>query len=411
MVSRGKAERNKLKANQLSNLGAGAHNDGGGLYLKVTPPNGRSWEYRWRRQGKLRYTALGSFRDYTLKEARERAAIARNAVKNGKDPKIALYGDSTIPTFEEAAGKYIAAHSPGWKNAKHKQQWENTLSTYAFPKIGRKSVSEIGMADVLDVLEPIWHSKPETASRVRMRLENILAWAMARGYREGFNPAVWRGNLQALLPAKEKLQPTKHFSALPFADLPDLYARLAAKSSISAYALRWTILTACRTGETMQAQWSEIQGDAWVIPPERMKVRKEHRVPLSDEALGVLKNLNEEHSHLFPGLRAPHISNMAMAKLLKEMQPGVTVHGMRSAFRDWAAEETSYPNHVVEMALAHTVGNAVEAAYRRGDLFNKRRQLMDDWAKFLTSAPDTDIESETGAASPTPNPKHKENRT
>jgi integrase len=378
------AQRYKLKANQIGKARkAGMLNDGGGLYLSTSKTLSQSWIWRFKKYGKTTDLGLGSTQDVSLAEARDLADAARKAVKAGKDPKAAIRGDTGPMTFRKAAEAYIAAHSPAWKNAKHKSQWENTLTTYAHPKIGDLPVAQIDTEQVLSVITPIWGTKTETASRVRMRIENILAWATAMGYREGFNPAIWGGHLNKLLPARDKVQERKHFAALPYTEVPQLYADLVAKSALSAKALRFTLLTACRTGEVIGAQWREVDDDVWTIPKARMKAGKAHRVPLQAEAIAVLEELANDHAHIFPSLRkAQHISNMAMLKLLREMRPGMTVHGFRSSFRDWAAEQTNYQNHVVEMALAHTIGNQVEAAYRRGDLLEKRRPLMDDWAAY-----------------------------
>jgi integrase len=383
------AERYKLKANQLgTQTKPGLVNDGGGLYLSTSKTLSQSWIYRYRdrnKGNKLRDVGLGSTTDVSLKDARDMADRARAAAKAGRNVKAAIHAEGGPVTFKMAAESYIAAHSPAWRNAKHKEQWTNTLTTYAYPTIGELPVEQVDTEQVLAVLRPIWGVKTETASRVRMRMENILAWATAMGYREGFNPAIWRGHLNTLLPARAKVQERKHFAALPYAEVPQLYADLAAKSALSAKALRLTILTACRTGEIIGTRWSEIEGDVWTVPKERMKAGKAHRVPLSTPALAVLSELDESHAHLFPALRGDgHMCNIAMLKLLKSMREGMTVHGLRSSFRDWAAEETNYQNHVVEMALAHTVGSAVEAAYRRGDMLDKRRGLMDDWAAFAT---------------------------
>jgi integrase len=378
------AERYKLKANQIgTQTKSGLTNDGAGLYLSTSKTLSQSWIFRYRKHGKLRDIGMGSASDVSLKEARDMADDARKAVKTGKDPKAALRGDTGPMTFRKAAEAYIAAHSPAWRNAKHKSQWENTLATYAHPKIGDLPVSAIDTDHVLSVLTPIWGKKTETASRVRMRIENILAWSTAMGYREGFNPAIWGGHLNKLLPARAKVQKRKHFAALPYSDMPELYADLSAKVSLSAKALRFTMLTACRTGEIIGAQWSEFHGNTWTVPEERMKAGKAHRVPLSAHTEAVLEQLANTNAYLFPSLRGEgHICNVAMLKLLKEMRPGMTVHGFRSSFRDWAAEQTNYQNHVVEMALAHTIKDQTEAAYRRGDMLEKRRELMNDWAGY-----------------------------
>lgn len=381
------AERFKIKASQIGKAKKpGMLNDGGGLYLSTSKTLTQSWIYRYRKHGKLRDVGLGSTQDVTLAEARDLADLARKAVKAGRDPKVAIKSQGGPMTFEKAAEAYIAAHSPSWRNAKHKSQWENTLETYAYPHIGDLGVDQIETDHILAVLTPIWYDKTETASRVRMRIENILAWAKAKGYREGFNPAIWGGHLNQLLPAREKVQARKHFSAIPYDELPGLYKVLTESKSLGGKALRFTILTACRTNEVMGAQWDEITGDLWTIPAERMKAGREHRVPLSPAAAAVLDELEEQTKFVFPGGTDGHISNMTMAKLLKSKHPGITVHGMRSTFRDWAAEQTNHQNHIAEMALAHKVSNAVEAAYRRGDLLAKRRELMNDWADFVTGS-------------------------
>jgi integrase len=257
------------------------------------------------------------------------------------------------------------------------------LKEYASPFIGNMDVADIGVDDVMRVLDPIWHKVPETASRVRMRIENVLGWATAMNHRKGFNPAVWRGNLSHLLPDKQKIAPVQHFKAIPYKDMPALYAELLAKTSLSAKALRFTMLNACRTGETIGAEWAEFEDGVWEIPAERMKMGSAHAVPLSGEVASVLDELDDSGQYLFPALKGKgHMSNIAMLKALKEMRPGFTVHGFRSGFRDWAAEKTNYQNHIAEMALAHSV-KGVEASYRRGDLLEKRAALMNDWANFL----------------------------
>ncbi len=384
MVRRSMAERYKLKANQVGSAKLpGLKNDGGGLYLSTSKTLSQSWIFRYKQYGKSHDIGLGSTVDVSLAEAREKAEIARKAVKAGKNPKAAIRGEIGPITFRKAAEAYIKAHSPSWSNAKHKSQWENTLRTYAFPRIGDLPVQQVDTPDIVAVLTPIWGEKTETASRVRMRIENILAWATVMGYREGFNPAIWRGHLNKILPDRKKVQERRHFAAVPYSEIPLLYADLAAKDALSARALQFTMLTACRTGEVIGARWSEIHGDIWTIPKRRMKANRQHRVPLSPAVQEILDRMDDTTAHLFPSLRGSgHISNMAMLKLLKSMREGMTVHGLRSSFRDWAAEETDYQNHVVEMALAHKISDDTEAAYRRGDLLEKRRNLMNDWANY-----------------------------
>lgn len=379
------SERYKLKASQIGKATKpGMQNDGGGLYLRTSKTLSQSWVYRYRQHGRLIDMGLGSASDVKLSEAREIADTARKAVKAGRDPKVAIRQPTGPMTFSTAAEEYIESHSPKWSNAKHRDQWANTLKTYANPIIGRLPVDSIEIHHIEAILKPIWYTKTETASRVRMRVESVLAWATAKGYRQGFNPAVWRGNLDQLLPPRAKVQKAKHFAALPYSDLPAFYQDLKASSSITSKALRFTILTACRTSEVINAQWGEFDGDLWLIPAERMKARREHRVPLSESAVTLIDTIPKQASWVFPGMKPDKpLSNMAMLQLVRKKSPGMTVHGMRSAFRDWAAEETSHESEVVEMALAHVIGNKTEAAYRRGDLLAKRRKLMDAWADYL----------------------------
>lgn len=379
-------------------LPPGMYADGAGLYLQVTGEGAKSWIYRFSLHGKPREMGLGSLKTLGLADARAEAKRCRRLRQQGIDPIAArkaeraqaALDDAKAITFKEAAERYIATHRAGWKGAKHAGLWENTLKTYAYPVIGKISVQAVDTDLVLKVLEPIWTKKPETASRVRGRIEVILDWAKSRGLRQGENPARWRGHLQFQLPARSKVRRVEHHAALPYADLPGFMAELRKQEGIGARALEFTILTAARTGETIGATRDEANGSEklWTVPATRMKGDKEHRVPLSSRALAILKAVtapeNGEHAFIFPGGKSGKpLSNMAMAAVLKRMGcQDVTVHGFRSTFRDWAAERTNYPNEVVEMALAHAVSNKVEAAYRRGDLFEKRRRLMADWATY-----------------------------
>ncbi|MCH5374054.1 MAG: site-specific integrase, partial [Planctomycetes bacterium] len=294
-------------------------------------------------------------------------------------------------SFDECAAAYIAAHEVGWRNPKHRQQWRNTLSTYASPVIGRLPVADIDTDLVMRVLEPIWTSKPETAGRVRGRIESILDWAATRGYRTGENPARWRGHLDHLLPKRSKVRRVRHHPALPYSEIGGFVAGLRDMDSVAARALEFVILTAARTGEVLGVRWDEVDFETgvWTIPAERMKNGREHRVPLSRAALDVLESVRplRRNDYVFPGNRPKRpLSNMALTMLLRRMgHDGITVHGFRSTFRDWAAEQTSAPREVAEMALAHTIGDSVEAAYRRGDLFEKRRDLMASWAEFVSA--------------------------
>lgn len=302
-------------------------------------------------------------------------------------------------TFKDAAERYIAAHRAGWRNAKHAAQWGATLKAYAEPIIGESSVQTIDVGLVLKLLEPIWSKKPETASRVRGRIESILDWATARGLRRGENPARWRGHLDKLLPARGKVCKVRHHAALPYAELPGFLAQLRERESVAARALEFAILTAARTGETIGTTWGEISWTdrVWTIPGARMKAGKEHRVPLCDRALAILEEMqrlqpvSDADAYVFPGSkRGQPLSNMAALMLLRRMKrDDLTVHGFRSSFRDWAAERTNFPSEAAEMALAHAVGDKVEAAYRRGDMFEKRRRLMDAWAGYCAHAAQT----------------------
>jgi integrase len=344
---------------------------------------------------------LGSLSALSLTDARDKAAECRRLRQEGVDPiearkaqrEQAALEAATMLTFTEAAARYIAAHRSGWKNAKHASQWENTLATYAEPVLGALSIQAIDTAVVLKVVEPIWKAKPETANRVRGRIEAVLDWAKVRGLRQGENPARWRGHLDHLLPAKTKVRRVKHHAALPYADMPAFIAELRAQEGIAARALEFTLLTAARTGDTIGAIWDEANEPekVWTVPAERMKAGKEHRVPLCDRALAILDDMRSvrasEAPYVFPGGKTGKpLSNMAMTEVLRRMGWGeITVHGFRSTFRDWAAERTNFPNEVVEMALAHAVGDKVEAAYRRGDLFEKRRRLMAEWEAYCNT--------------------------
>lgn len=377
----------------------GATADTDGLYLKVGPTGAASWQFRYQIGGKRRMMGLGACSVQTLAEARDKAAEARKLAKQGIDPlearKAAEVAEkAAVTTFKTAALDYIESHRAGWRNAKHAQQWENTLAQYVYPKFGDKPVGEVSTEDVLGALKPIWSGKPETANRVRNRIELVLDAARAKGLATGINPAAWRGHLDKLLPKRSKAS-REHHAAMDYRDLPAFYKRLTTERvSLSAAALQLTILTACRTSEVLLAEWSEFDLDSrlWTIPGERMKAAVAHRVPLSDAAMDLLDTIirmgkGEGEGYLFPGAKAGKpLSNMAMTMVLRKLGNGdLTVHGFRSTFRDWCAEETHYPNIVAEQALAHTVGNAVEAAYRRGDLLDKRRALMADWATYCST--------------------------
>jgi integrase len=371
----------------------GRHHDGHGLYLQVVNPKSASWILRYVRHGKERMLGLGPVHLIGLKQARERARAARLQILDGIDPvedrkakkaERALAAAKTV-TFADCARQYHAQHEGKWKSAKHREQYLGTLEQYAFPVFGSLPVAEIDTGLVLKVLEPIWTSKMETARRVRGRIETVLDWAGVRGYRSGDNPARWKGHLAEVLPARSvSAQP--HHAALPYDELPTFMAELRARSGSGARALEFTILTAARSGEVLGAKWDEIDlaSKTWTVPASRMKAGQPHRVPLAGRALELLNELYTEEGNdfVFIGGRGAGLSTMAMPHVLKQIRPEVTVHGFRSTFRTWADEQTSHPHHVVEQALAHSIGSAVERAYRRGDLFEKRRKLMASWAGY-----------------------------
>jgi integrase len=388
---------NKLSARQVASVSApGRYGDGGGLYLVVTrgndPDEGgstRKWVFRFVAQGRQRDMGLGPADDISLLEARELAANARAVVRSGRDPiedrRQARADAIAIPTFGELADQLIEGIEDGFKNAKHRAQWRMTLTTYAKP-LRSKPVDHVTTQDVLNVLQPIWQSKPETASRLRGRIERVLDAAKARGFRTGENPARWRGHLDAILPKPRKLA-RGHHKALPFDQAPGFGGRLRAEHGMAARALEFTILTAARAGETVGASGSEInfETNTWTIPAGRMKAGREHRVPLSARAVEILRGLPafSGEAFVFPGARKGRpLSIAALSRVLKRMGFDCTVHGFRSSFRDWAGERTHFPREVAEAALAHVVGDETEQAYRRGDALEKRRSLMEAWAAF-----------------------------
>ena len=373
----------------------GLYADGGGLFLQVARSGSRSWLFRFTLRGKTRHMGLGPTALVSLAEARAAAFECRRLCHDGKDPieqrKARLVEErlraAQAVTFDECTAGFIAALSAVWRNGKHRAQWSATLKTYVTPIFGSVSVQRIDTALVMRVLEPIWMAKAETASRLRGRIELILNWATARGFRQGENPARWRGHLENLLPARARVQTVKHHAALPYTEIGAFMADLRGREGVAAAALEFLILTAARTSEVLGGRWQEIDfvKRAWIIPADRMKGRKEHRVPLSKPALAVLERMHGLHGELvFPGITKNRpLSNMALLVLLRRMKRSdLTVHGFRSTFSDWTAEHTNYPPEVAEMALAHSVSDKVEAAYRRGDLFEKRLHLMAAWAEY-----------------------------
>lgn len=373
----------------------GMHADGGCLYLRVATGGSRQWIFRYTAGGRLRDMGLGSVSTFSLSEARERARDARKLLADGIDPISAkrarstalLAADAKAMTFAQCATAYIASHEAGWSNALHRSQWTNTLTQHVHPVIGPLPVAAIDTALVMRTLEPIWTKIPETAARVRGRIEAILDWARVSGFRAGENPARWRGHLDHLLPAKSRVQKIEHHAALAYTQVGEFMAKLRKRTGVSARVLELLTLTAGRLGEVRGATWPEIDlaAKVWVVPGGRMKSGKEHRVPLSPPAVAVLHEMAaiRESDHVFPGVRGP-IGGSAPLMLMKELT-GTTVHGLRSTFRDWAAERTNFPREVAELALAHAVGSDVERAYQRGDLFEKRRALMGAWAQYCAA--------------------------
>lgn len=385
---------------KLTALGAkrekkpGFHNDGAGLYLRIEGGR-RLWMFRFAWGGKQHWHSLGPDRDITLAEAREAARQCRRMVREGVNPiearkaaKLARMADIGR-TFRDAADHYIAAHKAGWRNEKHGAQWEATLKAYAYRVIGMKPVQAITTADILLILEAIWNEKPETASRVRGRIEAVLDYATARHWRQGENPARWKGHLDKLLAPRAKVARVEHHPALPWQKLPLVMGRLAASEGMGALCLRFLVLTAARSSEARGARWNEIDlaAQTWTIPGERMKAGKAHRVALSDAALDIVHDLQPlaraADGLVFPGGRiGSPLSDVALSKALRAAGgDGVTVHGMRSAFRQWVSEATNYAGEIAELALAHVNKDRIEAAYQRSDLYEKRRQMMAQWAE------------------------------
>jgi integrase len=382
----------------------GMYADGGGLYLRVTPAGAKNWVLRYMLDRRPRWMGLGPLTLYGLQEARARALDARRKRHDGIDPIEARRAErarqrldaAKAITFEQCSEAYIASHRAGWRNEKHKYQWAATLSSYAYPVVGELPVQAVDTGLVLKVLEPIWVAKSETAGRLRQRMESILDFARVRGYRDGENPARWRGHLDKLLPARSKLRAVEHHAALPYAKLQAFLVGLREREAISARALEFLILTAGRTGEVIGARWGEIDllSKIWTVPAARMKAHREHRVPLSPRALAILQQMQAarggDDAFVFPG-PAPGrpLSNVAFLRLLRRMGLNdLTVHGFRATFKTWASERTSFHNEIVEAVLAHVIGGKVEQAYQRGDLFEKRRRLLQQWAAFCTAAPE-----------------------
>jgi integrase len=404
-------ERGNLKSKQVEKLiragKRGKHYDGRGLRLEIGGPNSASWATRYQIDGFERWMGLGSARDFTLAEARERnRKLVRQKLADGIDPLLIrqaeraakLAAAAKTMTFAEATRHFLEQHSAKWDSPKHRAQWQSTLETYAKPIIGALPVADIDVPLILNVLEqqvkaarnypagPLWNSRPETANRVRGRIESVLDWAKGRGYRQGDNPAVW-SIIGKVLPARGARW---HHAALLYKDIPHFMQALQAQQGVAAQALQFLILTGARSQEVLQARWSEIDLDnaVWTVPAPHMKARKPHRVPLAAEVVGLLRDLYNEFNNdfVFIGTRAGKpLAHTALQRLLKRMQQPVTVHGFRSAFRDWAGETTAFPHEICEAALAHVRGDQSVRAYARGDLFDKRRKLMEAWARYCQS--------------------------
>lgn len=390
----------RLAPTALRRKGPGMHPDGRGIYLQVKN-GGRSWLFRFMLNGKERWMGLGPYPDVSLADARRGAEGCRRLLREGIDPiearrqrqQAAQLEAAQSVTFEYCATRYIDAHKAGWRNAKHAAQWSSTLETYAYPVFGSLPVQAIDTGLVTKALDPIWREKTETATRVRQRIEAVLDWATAHDYRGGDNPARWRGHLDKLLPKRSKVQRVKHHDAMPYAELPEFFAELSKRDTVSAKALTFTILTAARSGETRGATLGELDfvSGVWTVPGERTKSGREHRVPLTGSVGPILRGLDylgdDKDALLFPNPRGKPLSDTALRKYLQQnlAKPGLTVHGFRSTFRDWAAERTNFPREVAEAALAHIVRDKTEAAYQRGDMLARRRKLMEAWAKFCTS--------------------------
>ncbi|MDH0851077.1 tyrosine-type recombinase/integrase [Delftia tsuruhatensis] len=398
-MSRKATELGALAVSRLREPGLHAVGGVSGLYLQVTSSGARSWILRATVGGKRRDMGLGGFPDVTLAFAREKAREARSKIEQGLDPilereralSLLRAEQAKSMTFEAACQALIDAKSDEWRNPKHRAQWAASLATYAYPTIGKLQVGDVGQAHILSILQPIWKEKTETATRLRGRIEQALDWARVRGFREGENPARWRGHLDKLLPAPTKIAKVVHHKALPIDAMPGFMAQLRQRKGLSARALEFLVLTAARSGEVRGATWQEIDMEAavWTVPAERMKAQKEHRVPLSPQALALLAGMPrvEGNDLVFPAPRGGQLSDMTLTNLMRRMELDAVPHGMRSTFRDWAAERTHFPREVAEMALAHTIGNAVEAAYRRGDLFTKRAEMMANWGNFCQLIP------------------------
>ncbi len=390
---------NRLNPLHIRNLPPGSHPDGAGLILRVRNATSRSWIFRYSKDGKPAEIGLGSAREVALSTARQLASEARAAVKKGEAPKKVVEvihpevteepeepEASTEKTFAQYAVEFIDLKKSGWRNVKHAAQWTSTLDAYAIPFIGSRSVDSIKVEDIKAILTPIWESKTETATRVRQRIEAVIDYAYLHECIDKRNPARWKGCLELIFPEPKKVTPVTHFYALPYTELPKIMQALRAKDSFSSYCLRWIILTGCRSSEARGMVWNEIDIDnkLWTIPRDRMKAHREHRVPLNNECMEILECLKEFKSYDTDKVFYLKLCDVSVSKAIKSVsKPEATIHGLRSSFRDWCGDTTDFPREVCEAALAHTVGNQTEAAYRRSDLLDKRRSLMNQWGEYL----------------------------
>lgn len=382
---------NRLTARQVSTLKEGFHSDGQSLYLRVRSNGSRAWVFRFTQSDRTQEIGLGPTHSRSLAEARRLSADMRAFRAQGLDPRLAIQTedpDDAKETFKRCAEALIASKATGWRNKKHAQQWQNTLRDYAFPVIGRLHPSDVTLSHIKTILNPIWADKTETANRVRQRIEAVLDWACVHKLRSSDNPARWKGVLDKIYPAPNQISQVRHHPACPYNEAPGVIAQLRQSSNLSSRCLRLLILTATRSGEARGAKWQEfdLEKKTWLIPGERTKAKREHLIPLSKEALELVKSLPliDNQSFLFPNSRGGCLSDVGLSKALHVIMDDVTVHGFRSSFRQWAAEQTSFPESVCELALAHVNSNRTEAAYQRSDLFERRRELMEAWCGYLS---------------------------
>ena len=386
-------ELSALEVKRLTKVGLHAVGGVAGLYLQVSSPSARSWILRTSVAERRRDIGLGSYPEVGLAEARDRAKEHKSAIRKGVDPIAVIRANkSAIKAeraraikFQELAERFIKSHSPGWKNPKHRDQWTNTLVSYAYPVLGNMVVADIDTPSVMKVLQPIWHTKTETAKRLRGRIEMVLDAATTQGLREGPNPARWKGHLALALPKPSKIAVVQHQKSLPVDEIPGFWRSLVGAEGQGALALRFLLLTCARSGEVRGATWEEIdlESKVWTVPAPRMKAGKEHRVWLSPAAVNILKALPKDGDLVFGGAKGKPLSDMTLSAVMRRMKLEAVPHGLRSSFRTWAAERTNFPREVCEQCLAHSTGNDVELAYQRSDLFDKRKQVMTAWADFV----------------------------